>query len=73
MEPLLVREWDNDKFHQRVLQLESSGYVARRETYSVSAEQDPETGYVVHLYCIEMYRPSADTREESSRSGSLPK
>jgi hypothetical protein len=70
MEPLLVREWDNDKFHQRVLKLESSGYIARRETYSVSAEQDPETGYVVHLYCIEMYPLSADSGEQPNRSSS---
>ena len=59
MEPLLVREWDNDTFHRRVLELEASGYVARRETYCVTAEQNPESGFVIHLYSIEMY-PSAD-------------
>ena len=57
MEPLLVREWDNEIFHRRVLELESKGYVACRETYSVTAEQNPETGYVIHLYCMEM-RPA---------------
>lgn len=55
MEPIIVREWDNDSFHRRVLELESSGYVARRETYSVTPEQHPDTGYIVHLYCMEMY------------------
>jgi hypothetical protein len=66
MEPLLVREWDNEQFHRRVLDLESSGYAARRETYSVNAEQDPETGYVVHLYCIEMYRRSDNNAEKGA-------
>jgi hypothetical protein len=61
MEPILVREWDNDRFHQRVLELESRGYVARRETYSVTAEQHPETGYIVHLYCMEMVPETVKT------------
>jgi hypothetical protein len=54
MGPILVCEWDNEAFHRRVLELESNGYVARCETYSVTAEQSPETGYVTHVYCIEM-------------------
>jgi len=54
MESILVREWDNEAFHRRVLELESNGYVARCETYSVTAEQSPETGYVIHVYCVEM-------------------
>ncbi len=61
MEPLIVREWDNDRFHQRVLELESRGYVARRETYSVTAEQHPETGYILHLYSMEMYPETVKT------------
>jgi len=66
MEPLIVREWDNDKFHQRVLELESNGYVARRETYSVTAEQHPDTGYIVHLYSMEMY-PETSCSQGHSR------
>jgi len=60
MDPILIREWDNERFHQRVLELESKGYVARRETYTVMPEQHPETGYVIHLYCMEMYPASAE-------------
>ena len=29
---ILVREWDADQFHARVMELEKQGYVARRET-----------------------------------------
>lgn len=68
MDPLLVREWDNERFHQRVIELESSGYVARRETYTVTPEQDPETGYILHLYSIEMYPVTADDCEEGCHS-----
>ena len=53
---IVVREWDSDSFHQRVLELESQGYQARRETYRISPEMDPETGKVVHLHTIEMSR-----------------
>lgn len=55
MEPVLIREWDNETFHRKVLELEANGYEARRETYQVIAEQNPDTGFVVHLYSIEMY------------------
>lgn len=70
MQPIIVREWDNDRFHRRVLELESSGYIARRETYLVTAEQNPETGYITHLYSIEMYpagpidSPAASSSQE---------
>jgi len=37
--------------------LESKGYVARRETYRITADMNPETGYIVHLHSIEMYLP----------------
>ena len=63
MDPILVREWDNDRFHRRVLELESSGYIARRETYSVIAEQDPDSGYILHLYSMEMYPQPARVSE----------
>jgi len=54
---IVVREWDSDSFHQRVLELESQGYQARRETYRISPEMDPDTGKIVHLHTIEMSRP----------------
>jgi hypothetical protein len=53
---IAVREWDADSFHRRVLELESQGYEARRDTYRISAEMDPETGKIVHLHTIEMSR-----------------
>lgn len=53
-EAILVREWDADAFHERVLELEANGYVARRETYSIVPEMNPETGKIIHLYIIEM-------------------
>jgi len=56
-DPVLVREWDNDLFHRRVREYEAQGYVARRETYTIMADMNPETGEVVHLYLIEMIMP----------------
>jgi hypothetical protein len=53
-EAILVREWNTDKFHQLVLDLEARGYVARRETYRITPEMHPETGEVIHLHTIEM-------------------
>lgn len=50
----IVRDWDSDVFHQRVLQLESQGYTSRRETYRITPEMNPETGEVVHLHSIEL-------------------
>ena len=29
-EPIVIREWNADEFHQRVLELEKLGYIARR-------------------------------------------
>jgi hypothetical protein len=51
---LLIREWSADAFHRRVLELEVKGYVARRETYRITAEMNPETGEITHLHSIEM-------------------
>jgi hypothetical protein len=53
---IVVREWDAESFHRRVLELESQGYEARRDTYRISPEMDPETGSIVHLHTIEMSR-----------------
>jgi len=53
---IVVREWDADSFHRRVLDLESQGYEARRDTYRINPEMDPESGNIVHLYTTEMSR-----------------
>jgi hypothetical protein len=52
---ILVRDWNVDDFHRYVLDLETRGYVARRETYRITPETNPETGEVIHLYVIEMF------------------
>ena len=51
-----VREWDADSFHRRVLELESQGFIARRESYRILPDMNPETGIIVHLHTMEMYR-----------------
>ena len=56
-EVLQVREWDNDSFHRRVLELESEGFVSRLEIYRIVPDMNPETGIIVHLHTMEMYRP----------------
>jgi hypothetical protein len=55
----LVREWDSDRFHRRVAELEAQGYVARKESYQILAEVHPETGAVSHLHSIEMHKTDA--------------
>jgi hypothetical protein len=57
---IVVNEWDADTFHRRVLDLELKGYVVRRETYRVTPEMNPETGQIVHLYTVELYRAGPD-------------
>ena len=54
---IVIREWDADSFHLRVLELEERGYLARRETYRITPEVNPETGEIVHLHVIELLRP----------------
>ena len=56
-EVVQVREWDADSFHRRVLQLESEGFVSRLESYRVIPDMNPETGVIVHLHTMEMYKP----------------
>ena len=56
MDTIVVREWDADKFHQRVLELESQGYQAQRDSYRILAEMDPVSGKIIHLHTIEMVR-----------------
>lgn len=51
---VIVREWDADAFHRRVLELEAQGYVSRLDTYDVTPEMNPDTGEVIHLHTIEL-------------------
>lgn len=51
---IIVREWDADVFHRRVIELEGQGYEARLETYQVMAEMNPETCEIIHLHMIEL-------------------
>lgn len=55
-ELILVREWDSETFHRRVLELEAKSYLARRESYKITQEMNPETGQIIHLYTIEMFK-----------------
>ncbi len=52
----LVREWDAESFHKKVLELEKQGYVSKRDTYKITAEMNPETGIIVHLHSMEMHK-----------------
>ncbi len=51
---IVVREFDADQFHAKVREREQQGFIARRDTYQITAETDPETGKIVHLHTIEM-------------------
>lgn len=53
---IVVSEWDSDLFHRKVMELEAQGYIARRETYRITAEMNPETGIVSHMHSMELYR-----------------
>jgi hypothetical protein len=64
-EALIVREWSGEAFHKRVLELETRGYIARRETYRITAEMNPQTGEIIHLYTIEMFMGSAKSAPDS--------
>jgi hypothetical protein len=57
---VVISEWDADEFHRRVMDLELQGYVARRETYRVTPEMNPETGRIVHLHTVELYQADPD-------------
>ena len=60
---IIVREWDSDLFHARVLELERKGYVARRDSYRILADMSPEDGHILHLHSIELSRPGPDERD----------
>jgi hypothetical protein len=67
---IVVSEWGAEVFHRRVSDLELQGYIARRETYRVIPEMNPETGRIIHLHMVEMYRLGSD--EGESRRSSEP-
>lgn len=58
---VVISEWDSDLFHHKVMELEAQGYVARRETYRITAEMNPETGIVSHVHSMELYRPASES------------
>ena len=70
---VLVREWGAEPFHHRVLEFEARGYIARRETYRITPEMNPETGEIIHLHTIEMFSlepvtQSSDGEDAAARS-----
>ena len=56
----LVIEWDAESFHARVAEFDRQGYAQRRETYTILAESDPDTGVIRHRYAMEMVRDEPD-------------
>ena len=63
-ESVIVREWGSDAFHQRVIELEGEGYVTREGSYNIAPEVNPETGAIIHLHTIEMFRLPLENRPE---------
>jgi hypothetical protein len=61
-EPIVIREWNADEFHRRVLGLEKRGYIARSESYQIVPEMNSETGEIIHLWTIELSEPDARSR-----------
>jgi hypothetical protein len=67
-EPVFIREWGAEAFHRRVLELETRGYIARRETYRIAAEMNPETGEIIHLHTIEMFVATVENQSSHGKS-----
>ncbi len=61
---IVVREWDSNEFHRRVIELEARGYVARRQTYQILPDMNPETGVIVHLHTVEMLNPASNESDK---------
>ncbi|HVZ17018.1 MAG TPA: hypothetical protein VG897_07870 [Terriglobales bacterium] len=57
----MVREWDADDFHAKVLELEQKGWTTRHESYKITAEMNPETGIVSHVHSIELVKENSQT------------
>ncbi len=53
----VIREWDADSFHAKVMELESQGWHARHDTYKITPEMNPETGFISHVHQIELVKP----------------
>jgi hypothetical protein len=52
----LVREWDAEQFHAKILELENKGWITRKESYKIMPEMNPETGIVSHVHSIELVK-----------------
>ena len=60
---VIIQDWDSDGFHRQVMELEAEGYVTRQESYRITPIMNPETGRIIHLYRIEMYKPQMNSDE----------
>jgi hypothetical protein len=63
---ILVSEWAPESFHRKVSELEAQGYLARRESYNVTPEMNPETGIIIHMHTLEMLKPESGVRRSSN-------
>ncbi len=54
----MVREWNADDFHAKVIELEGKGWHVRQESYRITPEMNPETGIVSHVHSIELTKES---------------
>jgi hypothetical protein len=50
----MVREWDAEEFHAKVIELENKGWKTRQDSYKITPEMNPETGIVSHVHSIEL-------------------
>ena len=55
----VVREWNADDFHAKVLELEKQGWNTRQDSYRIIPEMNPETGIVSHVHTIELFKEDA--------------
>ena len=55
----MVREWNADDFHAKVLDLEKKGWIVRQESYKITPEMNPETGIVSHVHSIELMKENS--------------
>jgi hypothetical protein len=67
-EVILVCEWDSETFHRRVLELGAKGYLSRQESYKITPETNPETGKIIHLHSIEMFKPGSDQNKSGNKT-----
>jgi hypothetical protein len=67
---ILVCEWDSETFHRMVLDLGTKGYIPRQESYKITPETNPETGKIIHLHSIEMFKPGSDRNKSVNKTNS---